>query len=131
MADINNLLPGDAVRWVLKNEIVPATVAGKSKALVCIEFEAKGETAKRWVSPKVLRLVWGGKKKLEREANAFQAAHDFVKAYSVGPKRLREVFEREKAAGRIKFDYGEIEARVIAYEQQFPRLKELLKGKNP
>lgn len=125
MADINNLLPGDAVRWHLKNEIIEAKVAGKSKALVCIEVEVKGETVKRWVSPKALRLVWGGKKKLEREAAKWNAAQDFIKAYSVGPQRLREVFEREKAAGNIKFDYGELEARVIAYEQKFPKLKDL------
>lgn len=118
MADINNLLPGDAVRWHLKNEIVEATVASKSKALVCIHVEIKGELRKRWVQPKALRLVWGGRKKLERDAARFHAAQDFVRAYSVGPQRLREVFEREKAAGNVAFDYGELELRIIAYEQQ-------------
>jgi len=50
----------------------------------------------------------------------------FARAYSVGPKRLREVFEREKAAGNVNCDYEELEAR-IAYEFAFPRLKELEK----
>lgn len=94
MANLENLLPGDAVRWVLTNELVEARVATKSKALVCIEFEAKGETVRRWVHPKKLRLVWGGKKKLERECRAQLARSDLALAYNVGPGRVREVLKK-------------------------------------
>ena len=129
MADLNNLLPGDSVLWSFGNQSIPATVVSKGKAMVCIEFQDGQNKVKRWVGPKSLQLIYGGKKMSQRRVDAWQAALDFTRAFSVGPKRLREVFDREKAAGRINFDYGEIEARVIAYEQQFPRLKELMKGK--
>lgn len=129
MADLKNLLRGDSVRWVLKNELVYATVKEISEAQVLIEFEGIGGKQTRWVPAKALRLIYGGKKRLKREAAQWRAAEDFVKAYSVGPQKLREVFEREKAAGNVSFDYGEMELAVLAYEEKFPRLKEL-KGKN-
>lgn len=91
MADLNNLLPGDEVLWILKNEIVNAKVLYKKKLMVCIEVQVKGMTESRFVNPKTLRLIYGGKKRLERDAAKVKLEQDMAKGLLIGPQRLREL----------------------------------------
>ncbi len=127
MADIENLLPGDHVVLVFLNETMPARVIQKNKRLVMVEVERDKGQVFKWVSPKKLRLIKGGKRQLEKQANTMQAAIDFARAYSVGPKRLREVFEREKAAGNITMDFEQLELQLAhVYGQTFLKGKKIL-----
>lgn len=76
MADFSNLIPGDEVDWIrklrLSDELVRAVVWGKTAQKVIIRFHHKGLILTKYVDAADLRLIHGGKKRLEREVMKFK-----------------------------------------------------------
>lgn len=129
MANFESLHIGDPVLWNVGKEAVLATIVRKTEAgFVAIKVQREGKEYLRYVGPKSLRAFGNHKRSAEKRAeNELQEAMEFVRAYNVGPQRLREVFDREKEAGRINWDFGQMELRLEAYRE---RLGSHLEGIN-